>query len=30
MVALTRLRELKAEWDPDEVFNRNFNITPAP
>ncbi|MEV6781249.1 BBE domain-containing protein [Streptomyces sp. NPDC051098] len=27
--ALTRLRQLKAEWDPDEVFNRNFNIPPA-
>ncbi|MFB4280410.1 FAD-binding oxidoreductase [Nonomuraea sp. MTCD27] len=26
---LTRLRALKAEWDPDDVFNRNFNITPA-
>ncbi|GAA4572213.1 LLM class flavin-dependent oxidoreductase [Planotetraspora kaengkrachanensis] len=26
---LTRLRALKAEWDPDDVFDRNFNITPA-
>jgi hypothetical protein len=26
---LTRLRGLKAEWDPDDVFDRNFNITPA-
>ncbi|MBP2705524.1 LLM class flavin-dependent oxidoreductase [Microbispora sp. RL4-1S] len=25
---LTRLRSLKAEWDPDNVFNRNFAITP--
>ncbi|MFE7156963.1 LLM class flavin-dependent oxidoreductase [Streptomyces sp. NPDC057636] len=27
--ALTRLRALKAEWDPDEMFNRNFNIPPV-
>ncbi|MFG3323585.1 LLM class flavin-dependent oxidoreductase [Streptomyces sp. NPDC048171] len=27
--ALSRLRQLKAEWDPHEVFNRNFNIPPA-
>ncbi|TWD17673.1 FAD/FMN-containing dehydrogenase [Streptomyces sp. T12] len=26
---LQRLRQLKAEWDPTEVFNRNFNIPPA-
>ncbi|MFD0312889.1 LLM class flavin-dependent oxidoreductase [Streptomyces flavalbus] len=26
---LTRLRTLKAQWDPDEVFDRNFNIPPA-
>ncbi|MBZ9642306.1 LLM class flavin-dependent oxidoreductase [Streptomyces sp. PSKA30] len=24
---LTRLSRLKAEWDPDDIFNRNFNIT---
>lgn len=27
--ALTRLSRLKAEWDPDDVFNRNFDIPPA-
>ncbi|MEV1069002.1 LLM class flavin-dependent oxidoreductase [Streptomyces sp. NPDC050263] len=27
---LTRLRVLKAAWDPDDVFNRNFNIPPTP
>ncbi|MFG2767604.1 LLM class flavin-dependent oxidoreductase [Streptomyces rubiginosohelvolus] len=27
--ALSRLRQLKADWDPDEIFNRNFNIPPA-
>lgn len=26
---LSRLRQLKAEWDPDEVFDRNFSIPPA-
>ncbi|MYX35718.1 MULTISPECIES: LLM class flavin-dependent oxidoreductase [unclassified Streptomyces] len=26
---LTRLRALKAAWDPDNVFNRNFAIPPA-
>jgi hypothetical protein len=26
---LQRLRQLKAQWDPAEVFNRNFNIPPA-
>jgi len=26
---LTRLRELKARYDPDGVFNQNFPITPA-
>lgn len=25
---LTRLRDLKAQWDPDDIFNCNFNITP--
>jgi FAD/FMN-containing dehydrogenase len=27
---LARLRELKREWDPDNVFRDNFNVTPAP
>jgi FAD/FMN-containing dehydrogenase len=27
---LTRLRELKARYDPDGVFDQNFPITPAP
>ncbi|MFF0223318.1 LLM class flavin-dependent oxidoreductase [Streptomyces sp. NPDC004629] len=27
--ALARLRALKAAWDPDGVFNRNFSIVPA-
>ncbi|WP_030178815.1 LLM class flavin-dependent oxidoreductase [Streptomyces sp. NRRL S-813] len=26
---LGRLRRLKAQWDPDDIFNRNFNITPT-
>ncbi|HEY4278803.1 MAG TPA: LLM class flavin-dependent oxidoreductase [Conexibacter sp.] len=26
---LTRLRELKAVYDPDELFDSNFNISPA-
>jgi FAD/FMN-containing dehydrogenase len=26
---LTRLRELKARYDPDNVFNRNFPIPPS-
>jgi FAD/FMN-containing dehydrogenase len=25
---LTRLRELKGRYDPDNVFNRNFPIPP--
>ncbi|GHC84351.1 hypothetical protein GCM10007079_26230 [Nocardiopsis terrae] len=28
--ALGRLRELKAEYDPDHVFDQNFPIAPAP
>ncbi|MGW0080302.1 LLM class flavin-dependent oxidoreductase [Streptomyces sp. NPDC003393] len=26
---LSRLRRLKAQWDPDDVFDRNFDLTPA-
>jgi FAD/FMN-containing dehydrogenase len=26
---LTRVRQLKARYDPDNVFNRNFPIPPA-
>lgn len=26
---LTRLRDLKRTWDPDNVFRRNHNVTPA-
>jgi hypothetical protein len=25
-----RLRQIKAEWDPDNVFHHNQNIPPAP
>ncbi len=28
--ALSRLRDLKSVWDPDNVFNQNFNIAPEP
>ncbi|GAA5187285.1 hypothetical protein GCM10023322_35330 [Rugosimonospora acidiphila] len=27
---LSRLRAIKAQYDPDDVFNRNFDVTPAP
>ena len=27
---LTRLRELKARYDPENVFNQNFPVTPLP
>jgi hypothetical protein len=27
---LGRLRKLRAEWDPNQVFNRSFNIPPVP
>jgi len=25
---LERLRDVKTQWDPDNVFRRNFNIPP--
>jgi hypothetical protein len=27
---LARLREIKGEWDPENVFRDNFNVTAAP
>lgn len=29
-VTLTRVREIKREWDPDNIFRQNFDVTTAP